>query len=75
MEIVVVALIVLVAAAAIVHPLLLERTAAGRYDTDEEISAEVERYRAAIRANTLCHVCLTANPPQSNYCSQCGRDL
>jgi hypothetical protein len=46
-----------------------------KFDNDEEIKKEVERYRAAIKAKTLCDRCLTANPPKSNYCMECGRPL
>lgn len=45
------------------------------FKSDEEIKQEVERYRTAIKAKTLCERCLTANPPKSNYCKECGRPL
>ena len=46
-----------------------------QFQSEEEIKQEVERYRAAIKANTLCERCLTPNPPKSNYCMECGRPL
>ena len=45
------------------------------YPSEEEIKKEVQRYRAAIKARTLCERCLTANPPKSNYCSACGKPV
>jgi hypothetical protein len=45
------------------------------FKSDEEIKQEVERYRKAIKAKTLCERCLTANAPKSNYCMECGRPL
>lgn len=45
------------------------------FANDDEIKKEVQRYRAAIEARTLCERCLTANPPKSNFCSECGRAL
>ncbi|MGQ0814481.1 MAG: hypothetical protein ACT4O1_08440 [Gemmatimonadota bacterium] len=43
--------------------------------TDEELDAEVARYREAIKTRTLCERCFSANPPKSNYCAECGRAL
>ena len=45
------------------------------FPNDEEIEKEVQRYRAAIKAKTLCERCLTPNPPKSNYCSECGKAI
>lgn len=45
------------------------------FKSDEEIKQEVDRYRKAIKAKTLCERCLTANPPKSNYCMECGRPV
>lgn len=39
------------------------------------LAAEVERYRAALRAGTACRRCCFANPPGSRYCAECGRRL
>ncbi|MGQ0561337.1 MAG: hypothetical protein ACT443_05630 [Gemmatimonadota bacterium] len=43
--------------------------------TEQELDAEVARYREAIKRGTLCERCLTANPPGSRYCADCGRPL
>lgn len=51
-------------------------TAAGpRLTDDAAIDAEVERYRAALRAGTLCGNCRYPNPDGSNFCADCGRPL
>lgn len=43
--------------------------------TVEELDEEVQRYRDAVKADTLCDRCLYANPPKSRYCADCGRAL
>jgi molybdopterin/thiamine biosynthesis adenylyltransferase len=45
------------------------------FANDNEIRAEVDRYRAALKAKTLCERCLMPNAARSNYCSECGRGL
>jgi hypothetical protein len=42
---------------------------------DAAIDAEVERYRASLRAGTLCGRCRYPNPGGSNFCADCGRPL
>lgn len=68
--------------AAVIMPLARggERTrpvaAAGPILTDDAaIDAEVERYRAALRAGTICAGCRFANPAGSRYCADCGRPV
>lgn len=39
------------------------------------LRAEVERYRAAIRAGTLCRYCNHASPAPARHCMHCGRIL
>jgi hypothetical protein len=39
------------------------------------LAAEIDRYRAAIRAGSACRRCSTANPPGSRFCAECGRRL
>jgi hypothetical protein len=36
---------------------------------------EVARYRAALRAGTICRKCGEANPPESRFCADCGGPL
>jgi len=66
----------LAALAAILLPLLLR----GRHTPVdaagvEPVEDEIMRYRAAVRADTLCVRCGQANPPGSKYCCECGRTL
>lgn len=39
------------------------------------IEREVRRYRAALRAGTVCTRCAQANPEGSRYCYECGRRI
>jgi hypothetical protein len=75
MEIVLGAVVAIVAIALIGYPLFYNRPAARTFVSDGEIRQEVDRYRASIKSGTLCEGCLTANPSGSNYCSECGRAL
>lgn len=43
--------------------------------SDAPVEQEVERYREAIRADTLCKRCGQANPAGSRYCFECGKQL
>lgn len=43
--------------------------------TDDELELEVQRYRAAVRADTICAKCGQANPADSTYCFECGAGL
>ena len=65
----------------------LFRTAWNRYDWDgrgtawadadvgPELRPEVDRYREALRAGTVCERCGQANAPGSRFCGECGRPL
>jgi hypothetical protein len=75
MELVIGVLVALVAIALIGYPLVYHRPVARTFASDGEISQEVERYRASLKAQTLCERCLTANPAGSAYCSDCGGAL
>ena len=75
MEIVIGVLVALVALLLIGYPLLYDRPVTRTFASDGEIRQEVDRYRAAIKARTLCERCLTANPARSSYCSECGSAL
>ena len=41
----------------------------------DEIEREVLRYRAAVRAGTVCRKCGQANPADSKFCFECGAQL
>lgn len=81
MEIAVIMIIVVGTVAAVMLPLLrrqageqLERPASPAPD-DAALEREIGRYRAALRAGTLCRRCGTANAEGSRYCAECGRRL
>jgi hypothetical protein len=41
----------------------------------DEVELEVQRYRAAVRAGTVCRKCGQANPAESMFCFDCGERL
>jgi hypothetical protein len=43
--------------------------------TADELELEVQRYRAALRAGTVCNKCGQANPAESKFCFDCGTAL
>jgi len=43
--------------------------------TEDELELEVQRYRAALRAGTVCNKCGQANPAESRFCFDCGAPL
>jgi hypothetical protein len=43
--------------------------------TEDELELEVQRYRAALRAGTVCNKCGQANPADSRFCFDCGAPL
>lgn len=61
-----------IVAAAVAFPLLAGRA---RYEDVAALDADVERYRQALAAGTVCGRCRFANPPGSRYCAECGREL
>lgn len=71
-EYVVVAVLVLLALGAVLFPLLVGRE---RYGSEAELDADVERYRMALRENTVCRHCRAASPAGSRFCAECGREL
>ncbi len=48
---------------------------ARREERRVEVESEVQRYRVALRAGTICTRCGQANPPGSRFCGECGRPL
>lgn len=71
-EYLVVVVLVLLALAAVLFPLVVGRE---RYGSEAELDADLERYRKALREDTLCRHCREANPAGSRFCGQCGRSL
>jgi hypothetical protein len=71
-EYLIVAVLALIALGAVAFPLLVGRE---RYLDPGTLDADVDRYRAALRAGTVCDHCREANPDGSRFCTRCGRDL
>ncbi len=77
MDILIVTVVALVAVAAVMYPIL--RPGSGRrgpvIGDEKALEAEVGRYRAALRAGTLCLDCGQPNPDDSRFCARCGSTL
>jgi hypothetical protein len=87
-EIIVVIIVGVAAIAIVFYPLLrpdapaqdvdmepLADTAAGAFAQDDALESDIARYRAAVRAGTICGRCRQANPPGSKFCYECGRAM
>ena len=61
-----------IAVGAVAYPILVGHA---RYDDADELDADVERYRAAVAADTVCPRCRFANTPGSRFCADCGAEL
>lgn len=61
-----------IALGAVAYPLLVGHA---RYDDEAELDADVDRYRVALEAGTLCPRCRSASSPGSRFCSECGTEL
>jgi hypothetical protein len=72
MEILIIGILVALAVAAVAIPLV--RPARGTMD-EATLDAEVERYRKAMRNDSVCDQCLEANEPGASYCASCGAPL
>ena len=71
-ELAVIVVLGLLALGAVAFPLIAGRS---RYDDNAALEADVERYREAVAADTVCPRCLAANPAGSRFCADCGRGL
>lgn len=76
-------LIATAAAVAVALPLLRARgsepvparSVRPHYPDDDTIDEAVERYRAALRAGTVCERCYYPGPAHSRYCAECGHGI
>jgi hypothetical protein len=82
MEILIILLIATAGVAAVIVPIARggdkpqrASVAGPKLADDAAIDAEVERYRASLRAGTLCGRCRYPHPGGSNFCADCGRPL
>ena len=76
MEIAIVGVLVFIAFAAVLAPVMRSGTR-GAIDAAADLAVEqqIELYRAAVRANTVCRRCGFANPVDSRFCCECGKSL
>lgn len=75
-QITIAVLIALSVIGAVLLPLLRKPTPGkGPSLSDEALDQEVARYGVALKSGTLCDRCLSANPPRSRYCAECGFSL
>lgn len=61
-----------IALGAVAFPLLVGRDS---YPDRATLDSDVQRYRDALEAGTVCDHCRQANPPASAYCQDCGQPL
>jgi ribosomal protein L40E len=52
-----------------------DAAAANPVPPQADVELEVQRYRAAMRAGTICEKCGQANPADSRFCFECGAQL
>jgi ribosomal protein L40E len=71
-EYLIVAILGLIALGAVAYPFLVGTS---RYEDAAEFEADLLRYREAVAAGTVCARCRAANPPDSRFCTECGREL
>ena len=75
MQYIVIGIVVLVAVAAVVYPLIKRNPIDRVIADDARLEARIQSYRAALNAGTVCEHCLRDNPENSRYCAECGREL
>ena len=71
-EIILILILGVIALGAVAYPLLVGRE---RYASKAELEADIQRYREALAADTVCPRCSHANPADARYCAECGRTL
>lgn len=71
-EIIMVLILGVIAFGAVAYPLLVGRA---RYDDAAELDADIQRYRSALAAGTVCPRCRSPNSPEARFCAECGRAL
>ena len=71
-EVILIVILGVIAVGAVAYPLLVGRR---RYADAGALEADIERYREALAADTVCPRCRHANPPDARFCAECGREL
>ncbi len=71
-ELLVVALLGLLVLTAVAFPLI---AGVSRYRDWTAFEADLQRYRDAVAAGTVCPRCRAANKSGSHFCTECGHEL
>jgi ribosomal protein L40E len=71
-EYIVVFIVGAIVVGAIAFPLV---TGIARYNEEAEFEADLQSYRDALAAGTVCDGCRAANPTDASFCTECGRAL
>lgn len=71
-EALLIAVLALIALGAVAFPVLVGRE---RYSDPEELEADIQRYREALDAGTVCPRCRAPSPPGARFCQECGHAL
>lgn len=71
-EIILILILGVIAVGAVAYPMLVGRA---RYEDAAELQADIQRYREALAADTVCPRCKHPNPEDADFCAECGREL
>lgn len=71
-QIILIAILGIIALAAVAYPVLVGRE---RYADADQLEADIQRYREAVEANTVCPRCKHPNPAEARFCAECGEPL
>lgn len=71
-EILLIVILGAIALGAVTYPVLVGRA---RYTDADELEADIDRYREALAAGTVCPKCQHPNPADARFCAGCGRAL
>ena len=71
-ELVLILILGVIAVGAVAYPLLVGRA---RYADAGDLETDIQRYREALVADTVCPRCRHANAPDARFCAECGRAL
>ncbi len=71
-QIILIAILAIIALGAVAYPVLVGRE---RYADADQLEADVQRYREAVEAGTVCPRCRQANTADARFCAECGQPL
>ena len=71
-EIILIVILAVIALGAVAYPVLV---GTARYEDAGDLEADIQRYRSALDAGTVCPGCRHPNDAEARFCGECGRDL